>query len=501
MISQTLANRLDEIGRRHRRVTLVVLVFRSLLIAWFGTATGFAAVTLGWQKPPPWACAAFFLVVGAAAFAVGYRPPLDRLALARIADRRLQLMDRLATAVEWSERPSPLVPWLMEDADQQARFADARAVVPWPKPSPARAAVLAAALAATGLLWNAPLPSGLLVRSAPAVAGDAAVDEANDLLREIAALRDLISRIQSPEARRLDRDLAQLQAGLRDRSIPKDEAVALLRHFQRRAETAFASHASGESSGDPGLDRIQELAERLTVVAREGASQGSPSQPGAQPLAAGRELSENEIPPELLEILRRIAEEGASGGEQVQTRSLPEGESRPPSQRSREPSTPEAQPEQPGGQRGGSMPAEASEVGDSRRGQEEGPSAQGNGTGLPGQGVGAAESGQEPGDMASPFGTGETGTGEGRSGSFESTGGLRILEHLPGELLEGPIHVGQVHTSLGGETGSASGAPALSRSSGQQAQGGQAVTREGVPLAYREAVRRYFQSLEPDAGP
>lgn len=497
-----LANRLDEIGRRHRRVTLTLLALRSLLVAWFATALTYAAVTLGWQRPPLWACAGVFLAVGAAVFAVGYRPPLDRLALARLADRRLQLMDRLATAVEWNERPSPLLPWLMEDADQQARFVDAASVVPWPRPSPTRTAVLVASMAAAALLWSAPLPSGLLVRSAPAADAPAAADDTGELLREIAALRDLVSQIPTPEARRLDRDLAQLHAGLRDRSIPKDEAVALLRHFQRRAETALASRALGENSpADPGLDRIQEIAERLTVISRESAGQASPAEPGAQPVAAGRQLSESEVPPEFLELLRHIGEQGGTGGEPVQARSLPEGESGPPSSQPAEnSSTTPSQPDQPPGQRG-SMPTEESEVSDTRRGRQEGESLQASGSGLPGQGSGTAESGEEPGDLASPYGTSETGTGAGQSGSFEGIGGLRILEHLPGQLLEGPIHTGQVNSSLGGDTGSSTSvAPAVSPTSGQ-AESGQAVTREGVPLAYREAVRKYFQSLEPAADP
>lgn len=497
MISQTLTKRLDEIGRRHRRVTLLVLLIRSLLVAWFGTTIVRAAATLGWQSPSPLTTAALFLLLGAGAFAVGYCPPLDRLGVARLTDRRLQLKDRLATAIEWSQRPTPLVEYLMQDAEQQARFVDPKEVVPFPTPSSVHGVVFIALLLISVALWSVPLPSGLLLRSTPSVASEVVTDDEGEVLRQIAALRDLISQVPTPEARRLDRDLAQLHAGLRDRSIPKDEAVALLKHFERRAQTALNSHATADdASSELGLDRIQELAERLTVVTRQGGARQATGQPGVQPISQGqRELSESEIPPELLEVLRRIGEDSDSPGERSHPGSASSGNpGADQGGKSGEQSTPDALPDQAGGHRG-SMPTEASEVGDTRQGQTS-ESHQTMGSGLPGQADGTAETGREQGDAASPHGTSETGTGSGQSGSFESAGGIRILEHLTGELFEGPIHTGQVHASFGGEEGSASAAAAISQATGQS-EGAQAVTREGVPLAYREAVRRYFQSLEP----
>jgi len=74
---------------------------------------------------------------------------------------------------------------------------------------------------------------------------------------------------------------------------------------------------------------------------------------------------------------------------------------------------------------------------------------------------------------------------------------VRILQRLLGELQAGPLHVGQVHTSIGEQDGSPIGlSPSSPATPGSEES--RAVERETVPLAYREAVRRYFQGLEPE---
>ena len=247
------------------------------------------------------------------------------------------------------------------------------------------------AFALSVALWSAPLPSGLMTRSAQTIVGGAVSDEESEILRQIASLRDLISEVRTAEARRLDRDLAQLHAGLRDRSIPKDEAVALLKHFERRAQSAFDSRAQTDHASDElGLERIQQLAERLTVVHRQDGAGETSGGPGQQPVPYGRrELSESEIPPELLEVLRHIGEESERPGEQRHPGSAAAGDPAEQSQQSSDQSATAAHPDQPGGQRG-SMPADPSDVSDTRQGQSADPPLA-TGSGLPGQGDGTAE--------------------------------------------------------------------------------------------------------------
>jgi len=499
VISEAFASVLDRVGRRHRLLTLGALILRSLITGWLSASLFHFAFHLGWGKPPAGLVAAAFALGGSAAYWHGYRPPLDRVGVARLIDRRLDLKDRLATAIEWSERSSPLVSWLLQDAEQHARFVNPAAVVSLPKPS--RSQVLAAllALVLSALLWTVPIPSGLLFRPLSSVADHGGAQTQDELLSRIAALRQQIAGMRSPELRRLDRDLAQLQAGLRDRSLPRDEALALLQHFERRAHAALLEQAAAqEDGGSLGLDRIQELAQRLTVVSRlEAAEQGAFST--GQPLAAGQ-VGPEELPPELIEVLRRIAEgdgsrqetggPGAphSGGGDDREGVAQEGAA------SRERSGPEA------AAQAQSMPAEASEVADARRGPgagEEGGASQTAAASA----LGASGEGTEQQGGSSPGGTGSSGTGGLGEGGSDPPGGIRFLEHVPGELGEGPIHMGQVNASVPapsqGQGGAASAAAGFLAPA---AAGEQAVSRESVPLAYRQAVRNYFRALEPAGG-
>ncbi len=497
MISKTLERKLDEIGRRYRRVTLARLVLRSVFVGGCVTTLVDAAIRLGWNRPSLVVVIAVFLAAAALTFALGYRPPPGRLFLARLADQRLDLKDRLATAVEWEDRASPLVTWLLQDADQQARFLDPRAVVPVPVPAPRQAFAWLALASALVALWTAPLPSGLFLRPAQTAAQGVMDQEELEMLERIASLRQQIAGLRTPEMRRLDRDLAQLQAGLRDRALPKDEAVALLRYFERRAQSTLREQLQDQPAADElGLDRIQDLAERLLVVGvQEGApSSGANVDSGQLSPFGPREVSESDLPPELLEVLRRIAEldsrpgetgmagpgvtnQGGAGGQeagpQADEAAASESAGLPRPGRQGQEAAAEAQP-------GSDLGSEESEPG------------------LPSPSGGSVQDGADTQGPSSPHGVGDTGTSTGTDGEYQSPPqSLRILQRLFGELQAGPLHVGQVHTSVGEQDDSPIGlSPSSPASPGSEES--RAVERETVPLAYREAVRRYFQGLEPD---
>lgn len=497
MISKTLERKLDEIGRRYRRVTLARLVLRSLFVGGCVTTLVDAAIRLGWHRPSLVVVMAVFFAAAALTFALGYRPPPSRLYLARLADQRLDLKDRLATAVEWEDRASPLVTWLLHDADQQARFLDPRAVVPVPVPSPRQAFAWLALAAVLVALWTAPLPSGLLLRPAQTTAQGVIDQEELEMLERIAALREQIAGLRTPEMRRLDRDLAELQAGLRDRALPKDEAVALLRYFERRAQSALHESLEDQPAvGDLGLDRIQELAERLLVVGihENAPSSGANVDSGQLSPFGPREVSESDLPPELLEVLRRIAEldnrpgetgmagpgvtnQGGTGGQQ-------EGAQGDEAALSESAGLPH-----PGrqGQDVAAEPQPGSDLGSEQ-----------SGPGLPSPTDGSAQDEADTQGPSSPHGVGDTGTSTRMDGEYQSPPqSVRILQRLLGELQAGPLHVGQVHTSIGEQDGSPIGlSPSSPATPGSEES--RAVERETVPLAYREAVRRYFQGLEPE---
>lgn len=504
MISHSFASMLHRVGRRHRRLTLAALWVRALVAGWLTASLIYVASAIGWGRPSVYLVVAAFVGACVATYWHGYRPPLDPVGIARLIDTRLELKDRLATAVEWSDHPSPVVSWLLQDAEQHARFVDPAAVVTAPRPTRAEALAALIALGLTALAWTAPLPTGLLVRpGTPAPASAVAAGE-DELLSRIAALRDRIAGVRTPEMRRLDRDLAALQAGLRDRALPRDEALALLQHFERRAQSSLLEQASAaEAAGDLGLERIQELAERLTLVSRLDERQTSSGGAGGRPAAiSAREVSPEEIPPELLEVLRQIAarDDGPAGDQATGGQGDTPG-GREPSQGSdsaRADGNDSRTPGETAALQATSAPSQSSETPGTRQGQgidESGPAGQG----LPSASTGAAGEGADlPG--AFPDGTGSTGSGGLDELGYESPAGARILEHVPGQLGEGPIHTGQVNASLGARSPApgmtAPGIAAFTPATGEAAAN-HTLERESVPLAYREAVRNYFRSLEP----
>lgn len=106
------------------------------------------------------------LVVGAlAGAAIGYLMPLPAGEAARLADRGYGLQDRIATALEWADRPdrTPLVDALVADAVERARSLEGRRVIHRRFPREARFVpvplVVGVALALAPAI---PLPQGSL---------------------------------------------------------------------------------------------------------------------------------------------------------------------------------------------------------------------------------------------------------------------------------------------------------------------------------------------------
>src|SRR5690606_21076237 len=197
-----------------------------------------------------------------------------------------------------------------------------------------------------------------------------------------------------------------------------------------------------------GLDRIQDLAERLLVVGvQEGApSSGANVDSGQLSPFGPREVSESDLPPELLEVLRRIAEldsrpgetgmagpgvtnQGGAGGQeagpQADEAAASESAGLPRPGRQGQEAAAEAQP-------GSDLGSEESEPG------------------LPSPSGGSVQDGADTQGPSSPHGVGDTGTSTGTDGEYQSPPqSLRILQRLFGALQAGPLHVGQVHTSVG----------------------------------------------------
>ncbi len=130
--------------------------------------------TLGWSG---FVWAGGCLAVGALAGAVtGFLMPLPAGEAARLADRGYGLQDRIATALEWADRPdrTPLVDALVADAVARVRALEGRRVIPRRIPREARFVLVPLALGiALALAPAIPLPQGAL----PSLSGARQDDE------------------------------------------------------------------------------------------------------------------------------------------------------------------------------------------------------------------------------------------------------------------------------------------------------------------------------------
>ena len=130
--------------------------------------------SLGWSS---FLWAGVCLAVGAlAGAATGFLMPLRAGEAARLADRGYGLQDRVATALEWADRPdrTPLVAALVADAVARVQALEGRSIIPRRIPREARFVPVPLALGLVLALAPAiPLPQGAL----PSLSGARQEDE------------------------------------------------------------------------------------------------------------------------------------------------------------------------------------------------------------------------------------------------------------------------------------------------------------------------------------
>ena len=475
----------------------------AVALAWIAASVFYAAVHLAWGPPHFSATAFVFAAAVATALVLSHAAPATDKEVARLIDRRLDLKDRLATALEYQGAESGVALWLMEDAEQKARFVEASKVVPLPPRPSARGKLLALALAAASSLWFIPLPAGVFSAAEELVPyGEASGVTEDEIFDRASRLLEEVRSVQSPQLQRIQRDIAQLQAGLRDRSLPRDDALALLQLLERRARSALEALRAGVGppSGEADLDRLQDLASRLVAAAT--AARSGDTEAARETIRQLRQLNASALRqnPELERLLSRLEESDPLqlSDELLDAASrLGEAAGGTPG----EPSRP-AQGEGETGAGTEPAPGEIAAGDELSQGLQAGSSdAAGGSAGGetdPAEGSGAGDGAIDEAN-GSPSGSGaQPGAGPGgdAAGEFVSAANLRELYYLPGEILDGPIRSGTVQSNLflaqeGQELARvATLAPAASIDAA-------AVEREPIPLAYRDTVKRYFQSLEP----
>jgi hypothetical protein len=199
-----------------------------------------ALVTLVVPLAIPWRAIGAALGAGlAAALPVllwRLRPSLRTAA--RVVDRRQALADRLGTAVDLLARREPLAGLArlqVADALERARAVVPRAAVPLRVP---RDAWIAAAAAASFVLW-AQFLAGLTLPGTPAARVAAVIHEEGGRVTDLGRRVDVAGRARGlPEARRIAPHLADVGRRLSDSPISRDAAVALLGEALSRLEAA-----------------------------------------------------------------------------------------------------------------------------------------------------------------------------------------------------------------------------------------------------------------------
>ncbi len=469
MIPQGVEALLERVRRRHAQSSIATSVFWALTWA-VGIATAVRTLAhLLWHQPS-WLVSAALFALSATLVAWLLRPqPLSRIQAARLIDDRLKLKDRLATAVECQQTDSPILYWLLKDAEQQAQFVDPREVAPFPPRWERKEWIAAGLTVLCIILWSASLPTGLLrtTESTPSATSSLVTAEA-DILGRIDAIRERAASTQSPQMSSVDREAEAIQAGLRDRSLRIDEANALLGHLERRLSAAEERAGLAPTYTQPqepiDLERLRDLSKGLNTAQGELRTiRIAAERVTLEPLEP-----QDEVDPSALSQAQAVASMNA------QERS------------------------------------DGAEI------DKGGGDAQGEGTeqtevaNQPGAGTNSSthdeETSGDAGGAASTDGTESEGNGsqpsqqDGRDDFEEAAlsrrpGGIRVVVGLSGARGDGPLRAASVPTSVPPPEHHVTVVepPLAAPTSGTAAS---AVLRESIPLEYREVVRRYFQSLE-----
>lgn len=442
---------LDEVRITYQRHQIMVRLFEAIVVSFAATTSVRTALLIlsGVTSALPYLAA--FPIIAAIYVVVRFPKPLSIVGAARLVDERLDLKDRLATTVEWEGKSNRLVSYLADDAAMHTRFAQTRDVVPPPKWLDRKRLWQWGVVIAALILWVIPLPTGLLVSTEYSVLSSTQKDPDTDpLMDEVDRLLEQIQALSPQVGERLQRDLAELKVGLRDRSLPQEDAASLLRHLEKRVESALANQ---QPTLEQGL-----LTQRGEAMAYQDqlSSSAFPSSGETQRLQTVQHRQE------ISTVQVEWDEEGT--GTQPGDERTSEGDG-----------------EQSGHGSGVSFPA-AGETG------PEGP--EGTGTGE-----NAEDDVSHTGSLAG-HGSGESGEAE----NFERPDGTRLLEHIPGQSQAGPIHTANIQFTPDVDdflpTQSAVPGDILATAESDDIVVG--VSRERIPFVHRDIIRRYFEHLEPD---
>ncbi|MGI6611881.1 MAG: hypothetical protein ACOX4G_15465 [Limnochordia bacterium] len=458
ILDEQLRIKIDAVSQRLRNADQLTATIRALVASLIGFVSLRSLTGLLTGGQGALTSALMALAAGVTHILSRQRSRHTRLSAARFIDLELSLQDRLATAVECAsldtKASSRVEQWLFVDAAQQAPFIKPEELVPYHPPHEARwllpllivAVVLSLPIYPSGLSWQI---------------GGGELQEAAKRADELAALADQLERLaqQQPELREVTDLLRTMAQQLRDKRLPKSEALRLLKELEQEMQVT-----ADAQSVDLDLTHIQNLAQRLRrITSSEIRGRESIGQWLSQGSDKGRAPSDTEY---------GNRTDGMPGD--AQTESTP-----------------------------GSRQSTKADANTTAGGPSSSPSSREKPADP--TGGGSTDSHDYAGDDDSYMHGSSAGTGRGDSQRQEpfqpSTNLTRELTPISGKLGEsGSILTGQA------EGTTAPTQPAVPRTGGRApvitpAGIEQAVTQERIPLAYRHWIKRYFETIEPGQSP
>jgi len=316
-----LRAKLGAIGRRLRWLTIEERLSWCLLPGLVAALALLAAHKLDRLEDPYPLMGVVVGVSAALGLAWGLTRRVSLLDAAALADRKLDLKERLSNAVLFADRPeaSPLVPALVADAARHAEGLLPAGLLPYRPSSPARWSLFAAALVAAA--WFA--PTFALGRTPGEVAVRQEMREQGRQLREVAQkAREQAQGRQLQKPEELARKLEKLARELERAKLSKKEA--LLKSGKLAAELREAQKLAALQSGAGAMGRVAEALRNeafetpgMQDVARAAREQRADEMASkiaklAQEVRAGKPKPEERD--RLAEDVRRMAEAAEAGG-------------------------------------------------------------------------------------------------------------------------------------------------------------------------------------------